>query len=83
MKTFDYLPIGPQLKLIMQSTLFCYELLAMWRDNSTWVGKNTEDIVFPIKNFRDGSKVRLNQDFWNLASKWELPVICPSCRASH
>lgn len=50
MKAFDYLPIGPQLSLIMQSKLFCHEILEMCRNNGTWMGKSVEDVVNPIKN---------------------------------
>jgi len=85
MKAFDYLPIGPQLSLIMQSKLFCHEILEMWRNNGTWMGKSVEDVVNPIKNLWDGMKVRINQDFWNPSKEWELPIICPqpNCKTSH
>lgn len=85
MKAFDYLPIGPQLSLIMQSKMFCHEILEMWRNNGTWMGKSVEDVVNPIKNFWDGMKVRINQDFWNPSKEWELPIICPqpNCKTSH
>ena len=37
----------------------------------------------PIRNFWDGSKVRVNQDFWNPAKEWELLVVCPQCKTCH
>ena len=78
-----HLPIGPQLALIMQSSLFCHEILEMWRNNQEWLGKAAGDFVDPIKFFWDGSKVRLCQNFWNPAATWELPVVCPQCKTSH
>lgn len=38
-KPFDYLPIGPQLTLIMKSKSFCHQILEMWRNRQRWMGK--------------------------------------------
>ena len=55
----------------------------MWRNNQIWLEKTVDDVVNPIKKFWDGSKVRINQDFWNPATKWELPVVCLECKTCH
>ena len=83
MKAFDYLPIGPQLALIMQSSLFGHENLKTWRNSQEWLGKAACDFVDPIKNLWDGMKVRLCQNFWNPAATWELPVISSQCKTNH
>lgn len=53
------------------------------RNNQEWLGKAACDFVDPIKNFWDGSKIRLCQNFWNPAATWELLVVCPQCKTSH
>jgi hypothetical protein len=83
MISFDYLPIGEQLALLMPSSTHCIDFLTMWNKKSRWMNKDVLQSPNEIKDFWDGEKVRIYQAFWDPTSMWELPVICPSCKMAH
>jgi hypothetical protein len=79
---FDYLSIIEQLRLLMTSRTYCERMLAMWRDNERWIGKEEKWEPLYVKEFWDGEKLRAYQDFWNPSSLWELPVRYPTTGCS-
>lgn len=85
MIAFDYLSIAEQLRLIMSSQSYCEKILNMWTNKDRWINKSVFEGPDHVKEFWDGEKIRLYQDFWNPATTWELPVRCstPGCKMAY
>ncbi|MCO5569490.1 hypothetical protein L7F22_023203 [Adiantum nelumboides] len=82
---FDYIPIGPQLKLLVKSRTFCHELLTLWRNKDRWLQQDAIHSGKSIVDFWDGTKFQEVKDFWNPSKYYELLVVCntPSCKKAY
>lgn len=76
MLAFDYIPIEPQLKLIMKCKTLCHELLSLWRNSTKWLDQNAMSSSSESIDFWDGSKFQEVKDFWNPHALYELTVVC-------
>ena len=74
-----YLPVRNQLQNIMRSKLYSEKMLSLWKNKDRWLGKSVNDVPISIKDFWDGEKLRIYQNWWNPECEWELRVLCQNC----
>ena len=79
----DYLPIRSQLQNIMRSKLYSEKMLSLWKNKDCWMGKSVDDVLASTKDFWDGEKLRIYQDWWNPDCEWELPILCKRYGMAH
>lgn len=78
---FYYLPIRDRITRLMSNNLYCFKLLAHWRERSHWFRKKpTDPLNEVLKEAWDGTGFRSYSWFFDPRCEWTLPQLCTSCQ---
>jgi len=77
---YSYLPLRNKIRLWCSSSIFCHKMMAHWNEGKDHWLHNAGGYSVK-KELWDGSRFAELSWFWDPASEWTLPFLCPFCRS--